>query len=92
MLYPGHARAALPPYPLARRPVPWTAPTAHIARIRALRAGPLNAPQLALSAQTHPGLAQHVIKGEPIMPAAGFIEMVRGSTCQQVTVCTDYIV
>ncbi|KAF8530083.1 putative polyketide synthase [Hysterangium stoloniferum] len=39
------------------------------------RNGPLNFPGLRINSQTHPVLAQHVIKGEPIMPAAGFIEM-----------------
>ena len=67
-------------------------PSLEIIRHRQNRNGPLNYPQLKINSQTHPALAEHVIKGEPIMPAAGFIEMVRGSTCQQVTVCTDYIV
>lgn len=32
-----------------------------------------------INSQTHPELAEHVIKGEPIMPAAGFIDMVGAS-------------
>ena len=63
-------------YPFAPKSLPWAAPTAEIARQRQHRNGPLNYPQLAVNIQTHPGLADHVIKGEPIMPAAGFIEMV----------------
>lgn len=31
---------------------------------------------LQINAKTHPDLAQHVINGEPIMPGAGFLDMV----------------
>ncbi|KAF9795782.1 hypothetical protein IEO21_11072 [Rhodonia placenta] len=37
--------------------------------------GPLNHRYLRINKDTHPVLAEHVIRGEPIMPAAGFIEM-----------------
>ena len=63
-------------YPFAPRSLPWALPTADIARQRQHRNGPLNYRQLAVNVQTHPGLADHVIKGEPIMPASGFMEMV----------------
>ena len=41
------------------------------------RKGPLNHDYMAINAQTHPDLAQHVVKGEPILPATAFFEMVR---------------
>ncbi|EJF59192.1 ketoacyl-synt-domain-containing protein [Dichomitus squalens LYAD-421 SS1] len=65
----------LPRYPFAAKKVPWYFPTAEIVRQRQHRNGPLNYPQLQINSQTHPALAEHIIKGEPIMPAAGFIEM-----------------
>ncbi|TFY55679.1 hypothetical protein EVJ58_g8093 [Rhodofomes roseus] len=65
----------IPPYPLARKEVPYVAPTFEIARQRQARRGPLNYPQLRINVHTHPGLADHVIMNEPIMPAAGFLEM-----------------
>ena len=34
---------------------------------------------LQINAKTHPDLAQHMINGEPIMPGAGFLDMVSGS-------------
>ena len=33
---------------------------------------------LQINAKTHPDLAQHMINGEPIMPGAGFLDMVSG--------------
>ncbi|KAH9934282.1 ketoacyl-synt-domain-containing protein [Fomitopsis serialis] len=69
------AGAAIPPYPFARKEVPYVAQTFEISRQRQARHGPLNYPQLRINTQTHPGLADHVIKNEPIMPAAGFLEM-----------------
>ena len=73
----GEYTGALPQYPFARKSVPWCIPTPEIVRQRQHRNGPMNHPQLQINVQTHPGLADHVIKGEPIMPAAGYIEMVR---------------
>lgn len=66
---------SLPRYPFALRSVPWSVATPEIVRQRQQRSGPMNYPQLQINAHTHPGLADHVIQGEPIMPAAGFIEM-----------------
>ncbi|EPQ57833.1 polyketide synthase [Gloeophyllum trabeum ATCC 11539] len=63
------------PYPFARRDVPYVAATPEITRQRQNRNGPLNYPQLQVNVNTHPALAEHVIKGEPIMPAAGYLEM-----------------
>ncbi|KAI0695501.1 polyketide synthase [Cerioporus squamosus] len=65
----------LPKYPFAPKHVPWYIHTPEIARQRQHRNGPLNYPQLRVNVKTHPELADHVIKGEPIMPASGFIEM-----------------
>ncbi|TFK84686.1 ketoacyl-synt-domain-containing protein, partial [Polyporus arcularius HHB13444] len=65
----------LPKYPFAPKNVPWFVHTPEIVRQRQQRNGPLNYAQLRLNAKTHPELADHVIKGEPIMPASGFIEM-----------------
>jgi acyl transferase domain-containing protein len=39
--------------------------------------GPINRSHLKLNSDTHPTLSEHVIRGEPIWPAAGFLEMVR---------------
>lgn len=72
----GRFTGTLPKYPFAPKVVPWRAPTAEIARQRQRRNGPMNYLQLEMNVRTHPGLADHVIKGEPIMPAAGFMEMV----------------
>ncbi|KAF8205835.1 acyl transferase domain-containing protein [Mycena galopus ATCC 62051] len=38
--------------------------------------GPINRSHLRLSRETHPTIAEHVIRGEPIWPAAAFVEMV----------------
>lgn len=74
-----HAGKEVPAYPFARKQVAYIAPTFEITRQRQLRYGPLNYPQLQVNTQTHPGLADHIIQNEPIMPAAGFIEMVCAS-------------
>ncbi|KAH9942788.1 ketoacyl-synt-domain-containing protein [Amylocystis lapponica] len=71
----GNAGELTPPYPFTRKEVPYLADTPEIARQKQQRHGPLNFPQLRVNAKTHPGIADHVIKGEPIMPAAGYIEM-----------------
>ena len=69
-------RVKAPPYPFVPKVIPWAVQTAEIERQRQKRNGPMNYPQLAMNVKTHPGLADHIIKGEPIMPAAGFIDMV----------------
>ncbi|TFK49005.1 polyketide synthase [Heliocybe sulcata] len=63
------------PYPFARRDVPYVGVSREITRMRQHRNGPLNYPQLQVNVKTHPALAEHVIKDEPIMPAAGYLEM-----------------
>ncbi|KAK0200866.1 putative polyketide synthase [Desarmillaria ectypa] len=39
------------------------------------RNGPLGQKDMNISASSHPSLIDHVISGEPVMPAAGYIEM-----------------
>ena len=73
-------RIKVPPYPFAPKVVPWVIQSPEVSRQRQNRNGPMNYQQLAMNTKTHPGLADHVIKGEPIMPAAGFIEMVGPSS------------
>ncbi|KDQ18683.1 hypothetical protein BOTBODRAFT_154644 [Botryobasidium botryosum FD-172 SS1] len=75
----GHPRndptLRLPSYPFNPKQVPTHADaTPYFARMQS-RIGPLNHPRLRLNTETHPILGQHIIKGEPIMPGAGFIEM-----------------
>ncbi|KAF7356480.1 Polyketide synthase [Mycena venus] len=40
-----------------------------------LRKGPLASARLSMNKKTHPDLAEHVINGESILPATGFIEI-----------------
>ncbi|KAF8525874.1 hypothetical protein BU17DRAFT_83380 [Hysterangium stoloniferum] len=49
--------------------------SAIVRRQMAARNGPLNSPYLSVNIHTHPTIAQHIIQGEPIMPAAGYLEM-----------------
>jgi hypothetical protein len=70
----------LPAYPLAPKPLPlYTENSRMAAKQKRRRKGPLNHDYMAINAQTHPDLAQHVVKGEPILPATAFFEMVRTS-------------
>ncbi|CCL98280.1 uncharacterized protein FIBRA_00274 [Fibroporia radiculosa] len=69
------SEGSIPEYPFSRKDVPYLAHTHHVARMKQVRNGPLNYPQLQINAKTHPDLAEHVIKDEPIMPATGYIEM-----------------
>lgn len=67
----------LPRYPFVPKKVVLTIqPSAVTKGLQSSRNGPLN-PHLQINAVSHPQLAQHVIKAEPIMPATGFLEMVR---------------
>lgn len=73
-----HGTVSIAPYPFQRKDIPYYAETSAIVkRQMASRNGPLNSPFLHISTQTHQSISQHVIQGEPIMPAAGFLEMVR---------------
>ena len=65
----------LPAYPFSKKDVPFHADTPAFHRLLLARNGPLNHPRLRINTKTHPQLAGHVVNAEPIMPAAGFIEM-----------------
>ncbi|KAF7328513.1 hypothetical protein MVEN_02538600 [Mycena venus] len=66
------ATTLLPPYPFARKPIAYLPDLSDEGE---KRQGPLNGLRIGLNSLTHPALAQHVIRNEAIMPAAGFIEM-----------------
>ena len=61
------------PYPFTERYFPMRIDGPR-SRSGALRDG--SSLHLQINAKTHPDLAQHVINGEPIMPGAGFLDMV----------------
>ncbi|KAJ7153578.1 polyketide synthase [Mycena crocata] len=66
----------IPTYPLAPKPLPFYSESSLMAaKQKRTRKGPLNYDTLSINAMTHPDLAEHVIKGEPILPATGFFEM-----------------
>lgn len=64
------------PYPFTERYFPM-----RIEGPRSRSGGPRDGSSLHLqiNAKTHPDLAQHMINGEPIMPGAGFLDMVSGN-------------
>ncbi|KAJ3806573.1 hypothetical protein EV368DRAFT_25567, partial [Lentinula lateritia] len=64
-----------PDYPLVPRRFPLYPNVAGYQKQIKEHAGPLNHPYLRINRATHPLLAQHVVHGEAIMPAAGFLEM-----------------
>ncbi|KAJ7811280.1 polyketide synthase [Mycena olivaceomarginata] len=66
----------LPAYPFAPKAVPFYSENSRMAaKQKRTRKGPLNFESFAMNALTHPDLAEHVVKGEPILPATGFFEM-----------------
>ncbi|KAH9914224.1 thiolase-like protein [Fomitopsis serialis] len=65
----------LPEYPFVRKAFPLYPDTSECVKQMQPHNGPLNHDYLKVNKDTHPTLAEHVIRGEPIMPAAGFIEM-----------------
>ncbi|KAJ7363860.1 acyl transferase domain-containing protein [Mycena albidolilacea] len=65
----------LPAYPFVKKSFPLYPDTPGVVKQMASRRGPLNHDYLRINKTTHPLLAEHVIRGEPIMPAAGFLEM-----------------
>ncbi|KAF7330994.1 putative polyketide synthase [Mycena venus] len=65
----------LPPYPFLKKSFPLYPDTPAVAKQMASRHGPLNHDYLRINKITHPMLAEHVIRDEPIMAAAGFLEM-----------------
>ncbi|KAF9541628.1 ketoacyl-synt-domain-containing protein [Agrocybe pediades] len=67
----------IPPYPFSRKHVPvFSESSQEFQKHHKHRNGPLNDADLRLGSATHPDLAEHVIMNEPIMPAAGFLEMI----------------
>ncbi|KAF5378437.1 hypothetical protein D9757_011142 [Collybiopsis confluens] len=67
---------ALKPYPFMKKTVEyWPKLSRVMDRQMSSRNGPLCYPDLRVNSKTHPELAEHIINSEPIMPAAGFIEM-----------------
>ncbi|KAK7057599.1 polyketide synthase [Favolaschia claudopus] len=66
----------IPAYPFAPKAMPFYSENSRMAaKQKRTRKGPLNYDTLGMNALTHPDLAEHVIKGEPIMPTTGFFEM-----------------
>ncbi|KAJ7675951.1 polyketide synthase [Mycena polygramma] len=64
-----------PPYPFSRKPVSYEPDSSAVLATARARKGPLNDFNLGSNSLTHPALAQHIIRNEPIMPAAGYLEM-----------------
>ncbi|EED80697.1 predicted protein [Postia placenta Mad-698-R] len=66
---------SLPAYPFSTKSNPLYPDTPGYAKQMEPHLGPLNHRYLRINKDTHPVLAEHVIRGEPIMPAARFSEM-----------------
>ncbi|KAJ7877965.1 acyl transferase domain-containing protein [Mycena olivaceomarginata] len=64
------SRISLPPYPFQKRRFPLYPDC-----MEPRHYGPVNRSHLKLNRDTHPTLSEHVIRGEPIWPASGFLEM-----------------
>ncbi|KAF5371761.1 hypothetical protein D9758_003565 [Tetrapyrgos nigripes] len=64
----------LPSYPFSKKKVPSMSPFLGQDNVL-IQNGPLNSQRLRMNFQTHPDMAEHVMNGEPILPATGFIEM-----------------
>lgn len=65
----------LPSYPFLPRHVPLFSKWMGQQKVLSGCNGPLNHRRLRMNFATHPDLAQHVMNGEPIVPATGFLEM-----------------
>ncbi|KAJ7619690.1 hypothetical protein FB45DRAFT_931421 [Roridomyces roridus] len=61
----------LPPYPFSKKSFPLYLEPDNADKFY----GPLNRPNARFNKTTHPILAQHIIRDEPIWPGAGFLEM-----------------
>lgn len=72
----GDAKSLIPAYPFVQKQFPLYPDTDGYRKQVTARNGPLNHKYLAVNKDTHKLFKQHVVGGEPIMPAAGFIEMV----------------
>ncbi|PCH36322.1 hypothetical protein WOLCODRAFT_108541 [Wolfiporia cocos MD-104 SS10] len=66
---------SIPAYPFQKKAFPLWPDTVGAAIQQEAHPGPLNRRQMRVNKDTHTVLGEHVIRGEPIMPAAGFIEM-----------------
>ncbi|OCH84204.1 putative polyketide synthase [Obba rivulosa] len=69
------AKASIPSYPFLKKQFPLYPDTAGFTKQMRSHLGPLNHQYLRMNKETHPSLGEHIIRGEPIMPAAGFMEM-----------------
>ncbi|CAA7270507.1 unnamed protein product [Cyclocybe aegerita] len=65
----------LPAYPFSKKKYPLYLDTPGTFKQMEVPRGPLNYTHLRINKESHPVLAEHIIRGEPIMPAAGFLEM-----------------
>ncbi|PCH38980.1 thiolase-like protein [Wolfiporia cocos MD-104 SS10] len=76
-------RVELPPYPFVKRSIPYLPERSTILekQFGALRR-PLACSGLRMNASTHPDIAEHIINDEPILPAAGFVEMALESSAK----------
>ncbi|KAF8898051.1 hypothetical protein CPB84DRAFT_1748061 [Gymnopilus junonius] len=68
-------KLALPTYPFVKKRYPLYPDTPGVQKQMEAARGPLNHAYLRMNKDSHPTLAEHIIRGEPIMPAAGFLEM-----------------
>ncbi|KAJ3513618.1 hypothetical protein NLJ89_g2846 [Agrocybe chaxingu] len=66
---------SLPAYPFSKKKYPLYPDTPGTLKQMEVPRGPLNYTHLRVNKESHPVLAEHIIRGEPIMPAAGFLEM-----------------
>lgn len=66
----------LPAYPFIKKKYPLYPDTPGAEKQMEVFRGPLNHSYLRMNKDTHPLMAEHVIRGQPIMPAAAFLEMV----------------
>ncbi|KZT12695.1 uncharacterized protein LAESUDRAFT_668561 [Laetiporus sulphureus 93-53] len=64
-----------PAYPFQKKSFPLYPDTPGYIKQLARHRGPLNHEYLRVNKETHPILSEHIVRGEPIMPAAGFVEM-----------------
>ncbi|KAJ7622564.1 hypothetical protein DFH06DRAFT_1482051 [Mycena polygramma] len=73
---PSTLKPAFLDHPLKQRLIP--PPKAYVSNKVEQRTmdGPLTPATLKITSATHPQLAQHVINGEPILPATAFLEMI----------------
>ncbi|KAE9386159.1 hypothetical protein BT96DRAFT_928410 [Gymnopus androsaceus JB14] len=69
------ARRSLPTYPFNPKVFPLYPDVPGYMKQIAPHNGPLNHDYLKINHHTHPSLMDHVIRGEPIMPAAAYLEM-----------------